>query len=303
MDAHVIDDLYRELTHTTGIATPAREPLRIWTLSGVERLHPEGAGTVIFKYAAEPFTREDQALRLAADHKVPVPRLHASALRHGVLGMIMEDLGTPLRDATIRDGAAAAARLHAAGEVAGLDTLDEQRLAALPEQALQRLTTLQRSGRWTGVDDLADILRDLSGCASKRATGAGLVPFGFCHSEFHPTSLHIGEDGWRLLDFARAFNGPGLLDLASWHGTISDPDGPRLRELLDSYAGAGGHRQVLAVRGGLPAERWALGWHRVWVVAWFLDQSVCWINDPGTDPVYITAVRRHLREAATFLAP
>ena len=36
------------------------------------------------------------------------------------------------------------------------------------------------------------------------------------HSEFHPTSLHIGRDGRRLLDFARTFNGPGLLDLASW---------------------------------------------------------------------------------------
>ena len=75
------------------------------------------------------------------------------------------------------------------------------------------MTTLQESGRWTGVDDIADILHALSRCASARATGAQLAPFGFCHSEFHPTSLHIGERGWRLLDFARAFNGPGLLDL------------------------------------------------------------------------------------------
>jgi len=303
VDAHVIDDLYRDLTDTTGIGTPTREPLRIWTLSGVERLHRNDTSTVIFKYAAAPFTGEDKALTLAAEHKVPVPQLHASTVREGILGMIMQDLGDPLREATLHDGATAAVRLHAAGVVPGLDTLDQQRLAALPDQALQRLATLRESGRWTGVDDIADILHTLSDCASARATGAQLAPFGFCHSEFHPTSLHIGEDGWRLLDFARAFNGPGLLDLASWHGTIDDPDSTRLRELLDAYAGAGGHRQVLALRGGLPAPQWALGWHRVWAVTWYLDQAVGWINDPATDPVYIAAVRRHLREAADLLAP
>ncbi|MEV0733623.1 hypothetical protein [Polymorphospora sp. NPDC050346] len=303
MDAHVIDDLYRDLVDTTGIGTPARKPLRVWTLSGVERLHLSDTGTVIFKYAAAPFTAEDKALILAANRRVPVPQLHASTVRKGTLGMILEDLGAPLREATIHDGATAAARLHATGVVPGLDTLDQQRLAALPGQALQRVTTLRDSGRWTGVDDIADILHALSRCASARATGAQLAPFGFCHSEFHPTSLHIGEGGWRLLDFARAFNGPGLLDLASWHGTIDDPDSTRLRELLDAYADAGGHRQVLAPRGGLPAQQWALGWHRVWAVTWYLDQAVHWINDPATDPVYITAARRHLREAADLLAP
>jgi hypothetical protein len=302
VDAHVIDDLYRDLVDTTGIGTPTREPLRVWTLSGVERLHLSDISTVIFKYAAAPFTGEDQALVLAADHEVPVPKLHASTVREGILGIIMEDLGTPLREATIHDGAAAAVRLHAAGVVPRLDTLDQQRLAALPGQALQRVTMLQESGRWTGVDDIADILQALFRCASARATGAQLEPFGFCHSEFHPTSIHIGQHGWRLLDFARAFNGPGLLDLASWHGTIDDPDSVRMGELLDAYAGAGGHRQVLAVRGGLPAQQWALGWHRVWAVTWYLDQAVHWINDPSTDLVYVDAVRRHLLEGAELLA-
>jgi hypothetical protein len=303
VDAHVIDDLYRDLADTTGIGTPVREPLRIWTLSGVERLHMSDTSTVIFKYAAAPFTAEDQALVLASERKVPVPQLHASTVIAGTLGMIMEDLGAPLREATLHDGADAAVRLHVAGVVPGLDTLDQQRLAALPDQARQRVTTLQESGRWTGVDDIAEILHALSRCALARAAGAQLAPFGFCHSEFHPSSLHIGEAGWRLLDFARAFNGPGLLDLASWHGTIEDPDSARLRELLDVYASAGGDRQVLALRGGLPAPRWALGWHRVWAVTWYLDQAVRWINDPTTDPVYIDAARRHLREAVHLLAP
>ena len=304
MDAHVIDDLFRELTDAAGIGALTREPLRVWTLSGVERLHrDDGARTVIFKYAVAPFTGEDRALVLAAEYEVPVPQLHASTVREGTLGMIMEDLGSPVRESTVHDGTSAAVRLHAAGVVPGLDTLDEQSLAALPGQALQRLTTLQDAGRWSGVQDIIDILVALSRCAPARAAGAQLAPFGFCHSEFHPTSLHIGDNGWRLLDFARAFNGPGLLDLASWHGTIDDPDTSRLRELLEIYEANGGHQQVLTLRGGLPAERWALGWHRVWAVAWYLDQSVSWINDPATDPVYVTAVRRHLHEAAAFLQP
>lgn len=95
------------------------------------------------------------------------------------------------------------------------------------------------------------------------------------HSEFHPTSLHIGERGWRLLDFARAFTGPGLLDLASWHGTIEPPHPIRLRVFLEQYVTAGGTPDALAPRGGLTAEHWALGWHRMWAVEWFMEQSVC----------------------------
>jgi hypothetical protein len=303
VDARIIDDLYRELAGRAGIDTPTREPLRVWRLSGVERLRLDDGNTMIFKYAAAPFTGEDQALVLAADRQVPVPRLHAHAVREELLGMIMEDLGTPHREATIQDGASAAALLHGTGAASGLDTLDEDRLAALPGQALTRVTALQGSGRWTAVDDIAEILTALAQCANARASGAQMPPFGFCHSEFHPTSLHIGEGGWRLLDFARAFNGPGLLDLASWHGTIDDPDTRQLRELLDAYISAGGHPQTGDRRGGLPAEQWALGWHRMWAVAWFLDQAVRWINDPATDPDYITAVRRHLREATAMLAP
>ena len=51
--------------------------------------------------------------------------------------------------------------------------------------------------------------------------GARLAPYGLCHSEFHPTSLHVGASGWRLLDWARAFRGPGLIDL--WE--LQLPDG------------------------------------------------------------------------------
>ncbi len=121
------------------------------------------------------------------------------------------------------------------------------------------------------------------------------------HSEFHPTSLHIGERGWRLLDFARAFTGPGLLDLASWHGTIEPPHPVRLRVFLEQYVTAGGTPDALAPRGGLAAENWALGWHRIWAVEWFMEQAIRWINDPVIDPAYIKAVRRHLTDVLHLL--
>jgi hypothetical protein len=104
----------------------------------------------------------------------------------------------------------------------------------------------------------------LEAAAPCRVVGAELPPFGLCHSEYHPTSLHIGARGWHLLDFARAFTGPGLLDLASWHGTLGNPDPARTTGLIKRYVALGGHQQALAPRGGLDAASWALGWHRLW---------------------------------------
>jgi hypothetical protein len=66
----------------------------------------------------------------------------------------------------------------------------------------------------------------------------------------------------RMLDFVRAFNGPGLLDLASRPGTTEDPDPGRVEGLLHRYVAVGGTEHVLHQRGGLPAAEWALGWHR-----------------------------------------
>lgn len=88
-------------------------------------------------------------------------------------------------------------------------------------------------------------------------------------------SVHIGERGWHLLDFARAFTGPGLLDLASCHGILwlDTPDPARTLGLIESYVATGGPGQALAMRGGPDAASWALSWHRVWVLALELPRS------------------------------
>ncbi|MEU6119142.1 aminoglycoside phosphotransferase family protein [Streptomyces sp. NPDC047117] len=301
MDETLIAELLTDLFTLTTQPAPQRAKVRVWSMSGVERLTFPDSSTAIFKYAQRPFDREDQALRLAHNCGVPVPQVHASAVREGWLGMLLEDLGEPVREADSLDGAAAAVALHGAEPTHALATLDEKGLRELPLRALEHLGCLREAGRWQDTDDIETGLGQIAKAADTRAEGAAIAPFGWVHSEFHPTSLHLGHHGWRLLDFARAFTGPGLLDLASWHGTIDTPDPARLRTFLETYAVQGGTPDVLARRGGLSAEVWALGWHRMWAIEWFMEQSIRWINDPATDPAYIKVVRRHLTDTLQLL--
>jgi hypothetical protein len=301
MDANLNAALLDDLLTITDQPQPARAEVRVWSMSGVERLSFPDDTTRIFKYAKQPFNSEDQALRLAYALGVPVPVVHASAGMGEWLGMLLEDLGSPTREADDLDGAAAAVVLHHTPIAPALPVLGEEALRALPNRALDHFDRLRKEGRWQDADDIEHALDRIDHVAEARAAGATLAPFGWVHSEFHPTSLHIGRRGWRLLDFARAFTGPGLLDLASYHGTLDTPDPVRLRVLLESYVTEGGTPDVLAERGGLPAEKWALGWHRMWAVEWFMEQSIRWINDPATDPAYIKVVRRHLTDVLQLL--
>ncbi|MCX4883534.1 phosphotransferase family protein [Streptomyces sp. NBC_00847] len=301
MTANPSAELLDNLLTMAGRTTAVREDVRVWSMSGVERLTFPDASTAIFKYAKRPFDGEDKALRLAHTLGVPVPQVHASAVLDGWLGMLMEDLCPAVRDADDLDGTAAAVVLHGIRTAAALPVLDQARLRTLPNQALEHLAQLRKAERWQDTDDIEDTLDLIAQAAEARSAGTTVAPFGWVHSEFHPTSLHISQRGWRLLDFARAFTGPGLLDLASWHGTLDTPQPVRLRVFLEQYVTAGGTPDALTRRGGLTAENWALGWHRMWAVEWFMEQSIRWINDPATDPAYIKAVRRHLTDVLHLL--
>ncbi|GAA5615131.1 hypothetical protein Spla01_06336 [Streptomyces platensis] len=92
--------------------------------------------------------------------------------------------------------------------------------------------------------------------------------------------------------------GPGLLDLASWHGTIEPPHPVRLRVFLEQYVSAGGTPDALAPRGGLTAENWALGWHRMWAM-WDLPVGK---SEPG-EPITETAVRELYEETGLTVKP
>jgi hypothetical protein len=275
---------------------PGREPIRVWARSGVERLHLAGGGTAVFKYAQDPFDREHHALALAARHGVPVPRLLAARTAPGLLAMLLEDLGHPARDAGEHDAAQAAARIHRvpADGAGQLPRLDQAGLAGLPAQIAARAPRLSLPG---GIAATAAVIARHAG---QLAGGTGLPPFGLCHSEFHPTSVHVSTGGWRLLDLARAFTGPGLLDLASWHGTTTPPDPQATAGLITAYIHAGGPPEAASPRGGIPAANWALGWHRVWISDWYAGQiERGWA---GTEVNTWTAtISRHLDEAAALL--
>ncbi|MER6048315.1 aminoglycoside phosphotransferase family protein [Streptomyces sp. NPDC001793] len=301
MDTNLNAELLDNLLTIAGRPSPTREKVRVWSMSGVERLtFPDGT-TAIFKYAKKPFDNEDRALRLAHTHGVPVPHVHASAVVGGWLGMLLEDLGPAIREADDLDGAAAAVVLHRTPTAHALPVLDQARLRTLPRRALDHLDQLRKEERWQDADGIEEALDRIARAAEARSAGATVAPFGWVHSEFHPTSLHISQSGWKLLDFARAFTGPGLLDLASWHGTLDTSDPVRLRVFLEVYVTEGGTPDALSERGGLAAEKWALGWHRMWAVEWFMEQAIRWINDPATDPAYIKTVRRHLTDVLQLL--
>lgn len=275
-------------------AAPIREPLRVWAHSGVERLRFPGQASVVLKYADAPFDREHLGLRLAERHGIPVPHVQAARTRPGMLAMLMDDLGEPDREASDHDGARAAVQLHKVNtDCPWLPRVDQAALAVMPHRIAVSMEHL-------GLPEPAKLARELEPAAAPRAAGTGLPPFGLCHSEYHPTSLHIDRHGWHLLDLARAFTGPGLLDLASWHGTLNDPDPARTHALIEFYVVAGGPRQALVARGGLDAASWALGWHRIWVADWFTAQiKHGWAA--GAEHTWTTAITRHLTEAASLL--
>jgi hypothetical protein len=260
MDATDAAALLPPLLKTAGLdPDPGREPIRVWARSGVERLKLAGGGSAVFKYAEAPFDREQIALQLAADAGLPVPALLAAHTAPGLLGMLLEDLGEPVREASDQDGATAAVAVHHVPVTAArsLPRLDAGGLAGLPARIVSRAEQLDLPG------GIAASAAAIGRRAGRLAEGAELPPFGFCHSEYHPAACTSPATGWRLLDLARAFTGPGLLDLASWHGTVTEPRPEATATLISAYIAAGGPPEAAAPRGGLPAHIWALAWHRV----------------------------------------
>lgn len=295
----------RSLLAALGVTAIARsEPIHIWRLSGVERLQLPNRSTVVFKYAVAPFTDEHLVLIALAEQgvRVPVPHLKAARVQNGMLGMLLDDLGKPIRDATTQDAAEAAVSLHAADPPMWLERLGEADLAALPRSALTCLDELQQVGRYPNTQDLRERLTELDRFATKRAEGTHRPPYGLCHGDLHPSDVHISTSGLRILDFAMTFIGPGLLDLAAWSGLRRPPNPPVTRQLIELYVRAGGHPGALADRGGLPAERWALGWHRLQAAHWLLNCGASGIDGPETDDRHITILRRQLASAHDLLA-
>ncbi|MCO6003762.1 hypothetical protein NE236_02110 [Actinoallomurus purpureus] len=115
-----METLLAELCTELRLGDVRRESIRVWEMSGVERLRLDGDRTLIFKHARGPFTDEHLVLPHAAAHGLPVPGLLASATVYDPrlgsggdsLGMVLEDLGPAVLVPTLGQAAAAIA-VHA----------------------------------------------------------------------------------------------------------------------------------------------------------------------------------------------
>jgi hypothetical protein len=301
METGRLDVVIADLCAQAGLAPPAmRRPVRVWQLSGVERVTLADDRTVIVKYAGPPFTGEAAVLRAAAERRVPVPEVITAEVQDEMLIMLLQDLGEHVGEPTDVDGAVAAARLHTAEvRAAGLQLWDTRRFAELPANAAKMLTTLRDQGRFAGAADLLPLLDQLARHAPALTAATEIPPFGVVHGELHPTSVHIGRGGWCLLDFAKAYVGPGLLDLATWQGTRHPADIARLEAQMHAYVAAGGTSRIHSPRGGHPAAVWALGWHRLWSAGWFLRQAIS--ADDRDDTRTGTILHRQITAAAKLL--
>jgi Phosphotransferase enzyme family len=282
-------------------ADPARELIRqVFPFSGVWRLtYPQRGGeTVIYKEAWPPLDNEDTALRYAESCGLPVPHLIASHKDGHRAAILMTDLGQPARTVTDAEGARLAAAIHHNPGSPELPLIDAAALAAMPGRIAER------ASRHRLPVATIDTAAAIAASADRLAAAASTPPFGLCHSEWHPTSVIIDAAGNpHVYDWARAFTGPGLIDLASWLGTTTAPDLPAVRAHITAYTDAGGHRTALQPRAGIPAEAWACGWHRLWAADWYLQQlDMGWIPDQYLDN-QAGAISRHVTEAATLLLP
>ncbi|MER6756602.1 aminoglycoside phosphotransferase [Micromonospora echinofusca] len=302
LDEGLVAQLRGDLLAAARRAPIRRQLIQEWELSSVERWSFADGGSLVCKIAAAPFTGEATVLRALNERESAVPVLHGYTMRPDGLGMLMDDLGQASRTATSAEAAAAARWVHAVDGIAGLAIFDQAGLTHLPRQALDALDALRRQGRYTDTrHQIGSVLRRLATIAPRLAEGTERPPFGLCHGEFHRTSLHVNRTGCHLVDWAKAFIGPGLLDLATWFGTRTPPEPRPLTRLIRAYVAAGGHPDAEADRGGLPAARWALGWHRVWAAWWLLTTTAAGHHRPDTDRRHAHVVLRQLRGAAHLL--
>ncbi|MFE9248755.1 aminoglycoside phosphotransferase [Streptomyces sp. NPDC007088] len=298
MDERLATSLLGDLCEHLGReADPHRTEMRRWAHGGLERITFSDGNTLIHKYGQRPFTKEADMLRSLYAGGVPVPRVAASRVQGRQMSMLMEDLGEPLRPATEDEALAAVLSLHAAPIDPAVPRLTESSLRTLPERTLHHLDRLHVMNRWHGSVSIGMDLGRVRRVAEHRAQGADLPPYGWVHTELGYDGLHVGPRGLRLLDFARSYTGPGLFDLVSWGDGINSLSPRRTREFLERYVDAGGPPQTLKRRAGLPAERWALGWLRLWRLEWILEDACRDSYDQADDAHSEALARAELDQA------
>ncbi|MGI5243081.1 hypothetical protein [Dactylosporangium sp. CA-139066] len=215
-----------------------------------------------------------------------VPAVVATAHESLADGLLLQDLRpAPLplpSDAWPRTVHA----IHTTPAPAWLPVLDAAHLASLPARALAHLDALRADGvgRWPDSDRIAADLAYLRSLGQHRSSGAATAPYGLCHTRLDPSALFPTADGTvYVLGWAWASRGPGLLDLLGCLPLGGDSNSTAFDahdEVLDAYLAVGGDRAAEDDRGGLPATRWAAGWHRVIQAERLLHIVAGWLDEP-----------------------
>ena len=209
MDALELSD--SQLTRVIGQVWPharwaRQDVLWEWPLSRVERLTVPGHPSVVVKRSRSPLTDEGCVLEALSESAIPLPEVYLSHADGGLLTLLMEDLGPSAREPNEAEAAAYAVLVHSARPPAGLEQLGSDGLRGLVVDTRDGIESLASSGRWKeSAGRMLGLSDRLDGVATALSEAAEVPPFGLCHSEFHPTSLHVGTFKTALVDWACFF--------------------------------------------------------------------------------------------------
>jgi len=285
----------------TGSMVVGREVLQGTRLSRVERVTLEDGATYIAKRGTHLLIDEADTLRALRGSPIPMADMYVADVEGENLTMLMEDLGPVKIQPTIEDAAEMAARMTQTTPPDHLPTDGREYLERLPQQIKAGIEQLVSLGTWKNPDRIRRPVDDIVMAASDLGSGTEIHPFGLCHREYHPTSLHIGTQKTALIDWQRAYVGPLLPCLANWFPIADAPNLKACRRLIKAYVSAGGAPEAQEKRGDLRPESWAFFWQRVGAAEWWINSQIKWQTNDTQDGSWQRAVERVIVDAQWLL--
>ncbi len=278
-----------------------REVLQSTGLSRVERVTLDGGSSYIAKRGTYLVTDEARTIQALRGSPIPVAEIYVADAEGESLTMLMEDLGPAKREPSIDEAAEMAVLMTKTTPADHLPTEGRETLEQLPQRILTGIERLVSQGIWSNPDRIRRPVNDVAKAAPALSASAEAPPFGLCHREYNPTSLHIGTRKTALLDWQRAYVGPLLPCLANWFWIVDAPNLKACRRLIKEYVAAGGDPEALDDRSDLRPEVWAFFWQRVAAAEWWIRSQVNWRTSDTRDGGWQRAVERAIVDAQWLL--
>jgi hypothetical protein len=278
-----------------------REVLQSTRLSRVERVIIDDGTTYIAKRGTHLLVDEVDTIRSLHGSPIPIAELYVADIKGESLTMLMEDLGPVKIQPTIEDAAEMAVRMTQTTPPDHLPTEGRESLERQPQNIKSGIEQLVSLGTWENPDRIRRPLDDIVKAASDLSSGTELRPFGLCHREYHPTSLHIGTKKTALVDWQRTYVGPLLPCLVNWFPIADAPNLKACRRLIKAYISEGGDPEAQEKRGDLRPESWAFFWQRVGAAEWWINSQINWQTNDTQDGSWQRAVERAIVDAQWLL--